>query len=277
MNEIPPFNFERTRGIIWVCDIHNSSSYLNDLNLVDDIENYLPRIYFVSKIFIETYGGIFLKWTGDGFLAFFRVELDRDIPEMTLKIFDAAFHLSTMNSLTQFGIKSKKKFWIKHGITYEKDALLMKIKDDQNVEKLDIIGRSVVLAFRLSGINSEFPSIATVNELAQYDKTKFIPWKINLKDKLKYLKGEKFNLSQIRISGKNVKEIPNWDLEWKRFVKEIQKRAKEIAKYNNINLVFEKMDNGPEWCKEVSKIEKELLETHIVKPLNKLRDIMRKD
>jgi class 3 adenylate cyclase len=156
MKSIYPFTFYRTRGIVWVCDLAKSSSYLNDNSSVDDIENFIPRLYYVSKLIVESYGGKFIKWTGDGFLAFFEFELDRHKEETSKIVFEAAWHLTFMSNVTQLGLKPNKKLKIRHGIAYEKDALLMKITSAPEIESLDIIGRAVVLAFRLSGIQADF-------------------------------------------------------------------------------------------------------------------------
>jgi class 3 adenylate cyclase len=76
MQDLQPFTFERSKGIVWVCDLAESSSYLNTNISAEDIENFIPRFYYVSKLIVEAYGGEFLKWTGDGFLCFFEFELD---------------------------------------------------------------------------------------------------------------------------------------------------------------------------------------------------------
>ena len=204
MNNIHPFNFNRKRGIVWVCDIAKSSSYLNDNSAVDDIEAFIPRLYYVSKVIVEAYGGIFLKWTGDGFLAFFEFDLDRHKEEISKKVFEAAWHLTFMSNVTQLGLLPKNKIKIRHGITYEKDALLMKVNSGTKAESLDIIGRAVVLAFRLSGIQAEFPCIATVKELVGSSKQKFIKWNPTSEEKLKYFKGEKFGTNNIWITSDNM-------------------------------------------------------------------------
>ena len=133
MKAIDPFKFERATGIVWVCDIEKSSSFLNDPDLVEDIKSFLPRFYYVSKLMVETFGGEFLKWTGDGFLAFFKVELERDLPRISRNVFEGANQLSAMTGITQMGLQLKKKVRIRHGITFEEDALLMRI--DSDIEK----------------------------------------------------------------------------------------------------------------------------------------------
>lgn len=272
MNEIQPFTFKRTKGIVWVCDLAKSSSYLNDNDSVDDIEEFIPRLYFVSKIIIESFGGKFLKWTGDGFLAFFEFELDRKKEEIASKVFNAAFHLSFMTNITQLGLAPKKKFTIRHGITYEKDALLMKV-DSNNSEVFDIIGRSVVLAFRISSIKADFPSVATVKELiVNSGTTKFLRWKPTADDRLKFFKGEKFGTKSIYLSAnKTLKKnasINSTLRKTKQVISNVESKN-EIVKEDPIFVFMQKMNEGPEWCKEIIKSEVDFLKNDVLTILNK--------
>lgn len=100
MSNFNKFEFERSRGIIWVCDLANSSKYLNDNESVDDIEEYLPRLYWTSSKLVEAFGGKFIKWTGDGFLAWFETPLDRLTHKKADLVFQAAWHLSFLNNVT---------------------------------------------------------------------------------------------------------------------------------------------------------------------------------
>jgi hypothetical protein len=279
MKEIPPFKFERTRGIVWVCDIEKSSTFLNDPDLIDDIESFLPRFYYISKLMVETFGGEFIKWTGDGFLAFFKVELERDLFRISENIFEAAWHLSFMSSITQMGLSPKKKIWIRHGITYEQDALVMKIQSEGEKDKLDIIGKAVVLAFRLSSIEAPSPSIITVKELIQKNDSRFIAWKPTKEESLRFFKGEKYGTQKIRISGHKEKKITDWGAEGKRIGKNISSRIKKIRSGENKQLMWkliEKMDNGPDWCREISAMEKEIIQP-VVDSFNDLISIFRKN
>jgi class 3 adenylate cyclase len=68
---IESFEFERSRGIVWVCDLSKSSTFLNDNDTASALESFLPRLYWASAMTVEAAGGRFIKWTGDGFLAWF--------------------------------------------------------------------------------------------------------------------------------------------------------------------------------------------------------------
>lgn len=109
----------------------------------------------------------FIKWTGDGFLAWFKTPLHREVSEVIGNVFEAAWQLTVLINVSQLGIKSGKKFKIRHGVTYERDALITKIKHSEDYNSLDITGRAVVLAFRLSGMNSKFPNVTTERQLVE--------------------------------------------------------------------------------------------------------------
>lgn len=42
MTEFEKFEFNRSRGVIWVCDLAGSSKHLNDDQVADDLEEFLP-------------------------------------------------------------------------------------------------------------------------------------------------------------------------------------------------------------------------------------------
>jgi hypothetical protein len=141
-------------------------------------------------------------------------------------------------------------------------------------EKLNIIGRSVVLAFRCSGIRGEFPSIVTVKELVPKDDRRFVTWNATKEERLKFFKGEKFGVNELRITGYRDKQISDWGLEGKKLAKRLIRSIHE-NKGKFIIEVLEKMDNGPKWCSEISQFEKKFIEDRIVEPMNKLITMFR--
>ncbi len=273
--EKSPIKFRRARGIVWVCDLVKSSNSLNDNESVDDIEKFIPRLYFVSKLIVETYGGIFLKWTGDGFLAFFELELDRHKEATALKVFDAAWHLTFMSNVTQLGLKPKRKFKIRHGITYEKDALLMKIQNGS----LDIIGRAVVLAFRLSGIQADFPSIVTVNELVASQSNEFIKWRPTADEKLKFFKGESFGVNTVLISKKlgqkSNKKISRVIADSEKAISFVE--STEPLPNRDLVRFVEKMSSGPGWCKSIIKEEADFIKNDLLANLKSTVGFLKKN
>src|SRR5690606_214129 len=123
-------------------------------------------------------------------------------------VFKAAWHLTFLNNVTQLGVKPQIKFGIRHGITYEKDGLLFEIQEHGDNHSLDLIGRAVVLAFRLSGIQAKFPSIVTEKEIVSENSNyyKFDNWNPNETDILKFFKGEKLGIEEIMISSEKATE-----------------------------------------------------------------------
>ncbi|KAA5538136.1 hypothetical protein [Paenimyroides baculatum] len=265
MNTFKEFKFERRKGIVWVCDVIKSSSYLNSNDTVEDIEEYLPRLYWTANNLVNSFGGKFIKWTGDVFLAWFDIDLDRNKKRIAEKVFKAAWHLTFLNNVTQLGVKPQTKFGVRHGITYEKDGLLFEIQEQGGHHSLDLIGRAVVLAFRLSGIQAKFPSIVTEKEIVSENSTysKFDKWNPNESDILKFFKGETFGIEGIMISTEKAPE--NYSEKIEDSKKKLNKLIHEVD--NNISIdeeieeclfkFLELMKSGPHWCNDVVKLELE--------------------
>ncbi|MFC5527453.1 hypothetical protein ACFPPA_17050 [Rhodanobacter ginsengisoli] len=255
------FSFSRKRGVVWVCDLVGSSRYLNDDDSAQELEEFLPRLYRTSAIMVEAAGGVFVKWTGDGFLAWFETPLHRDVGRIGSKVFEAAFYLTVLVNLTQLGAAPKKKFRLRHGVTYEKDALVTLIEQENGVQSIDLIGRDVVLAFRLSGIQCDFPCIVTQGDLAEAHKSyrpshiKFSRWKPSPEDRLKFFKGESRGTSSIFVSGGRKKRNISAGTALKEARQAIAAaEGKREPKYS-FEDVWERFDpvflSGPPWCSEV--------------------------
>ena len=90
------FTFNRQRGLVWVCDIERSSRLLNDNESVEAIEEYLPRLHWLAKVSASAADGNFVKWTGDGFLAWFPIDLHRELGLHVVKVV-RDYHLETRN------------------------------------------------------------------------------------------------------------------------------------------------------------------------------------
>lgn len=205
MAHLEKFEFSRSRGVVWVCDVAGSSSRLNSDNGVEDTEAFLPRLYWIAALIVDSAGGKFIKWTGDGFLAWFETPLHRDLENVVHRCLNAAWHLSVMVNVTQLGTSTKRPFRIRHGLTYEHDALVTRIGHEGGFESLDLIGRAVVLAFRLSGLKAEFPGIAADKEIAGASRGsavgQFRRRVLTGEEKLKFFKGEKWGTDALYLSG----------------------------------------------------------------------------
>jgi len=145
------FDFKRGRGIVWVCDIENSSKYLNDSDHVDYLENFLTRFHWFSRRIVRAAGGKYIKWTGDGFLAWFECPLKRDLKKLSDMVFEAAWNTTFITNITQMALESDIRISVRNAMTFEEDALITDIDVNGN-KSIDILGRAVVLCFRLSSI-----------------------------------------------------------------------------------------------------------------------------
>ena len=285
MPEFEKFQFSRSRGIVWVCDIVNSSKYLNNNESADELEEFLQRFYWTSAIIVDAAEGKFVKWTGDGFLAWFETPLHRELGKRINTLFRAAWHLSFLINITQLGLKPPKNFKIRHGITYEQDALLTTITHPDGHKSVDITGRTVVLAFRLSGIQSDFPNIITQRELVQASRaegsfsTDFKKWLPSDEDKLRYFKGNSWGLNSIYISGSFRKRTQSLSA----IIKNTSKVIKEAEGYLPVSQkstgfaanFLARMNAGPDWCKDVTnellRFEKEEMLDTLKKILSELK------
>lgn len=259
MPEPNKFEFSRSRGVIWVCDIVGSSKYLNDDKSVDLLEEFIQRLYWTSIIAVEAAGGQFIKWTGDGFLAWFETPLYRELGKKCSSVFLAAWHLTFLVNVTQLGLSPERKFNIRHGITYEQDALITTITHPNGHKSLDITGRAVVLAFRFSGVKSQFPSMVTQRELVEATRREgaflitFKKWNLTSEDRLRYFKGENWGTNTVFICGDRKKRSAN-------LVAVIRKSKRAIAvaegqrdsSSKNIDFIVPFLENmcaGPDWGK----------------------------
>lgn len=254
------FEFERARGIVWVCDMPNSSANLNDDSTVDALEEFIPRLYWIGLQMVESAGGTFVKWTGDGFLAWFELPLERDLGKQLSAIFNAIWHLTALVNVTQLGVKAPRKFRVRHGVTYEPDAQLIKVRHADDHESLDLIGRSVVLAFRLSGMSARFPGIVTEAKLYKAysgfgGTIYFRKRNITANDRLKFFKGQRLGTDTIyatadRISRpKALRSVVKQVREAIDHVKELQDDDSLVSSFTEA--LFERLLSGPDWAKEV--------------------------
>jgi hypothetical protein len=196
--------------------------------------------------------------------------------EVAKLVFEAAEHLTFMSNVTQLGLTPKKEFKIRHGISYEKDALLMKIHSTSKTESTDIIGRAVVLAFRLAGIQAKFPSIVTVKELTGILSNKFVAWKPTVDEKLKFFKGQKFGTKSIMVSSdkkRKPKSINSAKRNAIRVINNFESQRPLDAK-NPVSIFVNKMYNSPSWCQEIIKKEASFVQIELLETLKKIVAIL---
>jgi hypothetical protein len=199
---------QRDRGIVWVCDISHSSGFINSDELAEHIEAFLPRLHWVSSLAIQAVHGELITWTGDGFIAWFPLEVERQLGRTCNQIFEAIWHFTAFVNITQLCVDSPRPFRIRHGVTYEPDALVtLTTHQDGHVSKT-ISGRNVVLAFRLAGVEADFPNVATQQKIVQAlsvrpkNLVNLRRWTLTKEQLLKYFKGEKLGTTSLYVSGR---------------------------------------------------------------------------
>lgn len=196
--------FDRRRAILWVCDVAGSSRGLNDPKTVDATEEFLKRFFWLSAVLIRQTGGRVAKWTGDGFLAAYEIVLDREQGPVAGTVLDAAWYLTGLVNLTQLGVKSTRRFRIRHGVAFEPDAIFVSHSSGSD-RSTDVIGRGVVLAFRLSGLKADFPSIVTQRRVVCAARDAgfhphFRKLRLGSEDLLKHFKGQSWGTTEIYAS-----------------------------------------------------------------------------
>ena len=280
MGEVNKFQFDRSRGIVWVCDVINSSKYLNDDESVSDLEQFLPRLYWTSNVLVEAYGCQFIKWTGDGFLAWCPVPLYRELGEKAAAIIFASFMLGQLVNITQLGINVKKKIKIRHSLVFEKDALLIRITHKKTYQSLDLIGRSVVLAFRLCGIPSPFPHIVTQREIVEatrrnkWSSSSFKKRNFNSLEIERFFKGEKWGTKTIFVSNEKVHRPRSLHTVIKQTKEAIRKAEGESKipemKQKYAEAYVHNMLKGPQWCHDIMTEFARFTEEELLGSLKKL-------
>lgn len=96
----------RDRGVLWVCDISQSSSFMNSDDLAEHIEAFLPRLHWISSLAIHAIQGELVQWTGDGFVAWFPLEVERQLGRTCNRILEAIWHFTTFINITQLCVPS---------------------------------------------------------------------------------------------------------------------------------------------------------------------------
>jgi class 3 adenylate cyclase len=252
----------RDRGVLWVCDISRSSSFINSDDLAEQIEVFLPRLHRVSSLAIQAVHGELIQWTGDGFIAWFPLEVERQLGRTCNQILEAIWHFTAFINITQLCVASSRPFRIRHGLTYEPDALVtLTTHQDGHVSKT-ISGRNVVLAFRLSGVEADFPNVATQQKIVQAlsNRTRNLVnlkrWTLSDDQLLKYFKGQKLGTTGLYVSGRSKLSQSRADT-WVTQAESLLARA-ESGRHRTFadNLFFENFfpdliqSKGQEWCGE---------------------------
>ena len=272
------FSFKRSRGVVWVCDLSESSKHLNDNATANEIEEFLPRLHWLGRTVVEAAGGDFVKWTGDGFLAWFETPLHRELADRARDVVEAIWHLSATVNVTQLCVQSKRKFRLRHGVTFEQDALLTTIAHSDGHKSFDITGRGVVLAFRLSGVGAVFPgatidaTIAKALKQVPFQHVCFKGWIPSHDQLLRFFKGEKWGTRGLSVSVKCLKrnQLPETFVRNTRRLIASVEMAKEVPPCKLFSRNYSQaMVRGPKWAQEVFSKETDF----ILASLGTLKDL----
>lgn len=276
------FAFERGRGIVWVSDLAASSALLNSDSAVEDFERFLPRFYWFSDALLSAAGGRVVKWTGDGFLGWIPLRLDREKPGAARAAYTLAWHLTVLVNVTQMGLDPTRRFRLRHGVTYEPDGLLLTRHSESGVER-DVIGRDVVLAFRLAGVPSEFPFIVTPFQLAQLagphgSIATFEEWEPSEEEILTFFKGEDRGAGRLARSTKPVRPLAHDEAraDAQRVVRALHESEPDEELVQVFMGLQERVAEGPGWAEEVLKSYLAWLREDVVAPLVDFVQLMKK-
>jgi len=272
------FNFKRERGIAWVCDIANFSHHLNDDKTAGAIEEFIPRFHWTARMMVEAAGGVFVKWTGDGFLAWFPASLHRDLGQPARMILNAAWHMTFLVNITRLGVDSEKAFRIRHGVVIEQDALVTIIKGVSG-QTMDIVGRGIVLAFRLAGVKAAFPAIVTTKEVLELagdvKRCHFVRWQPNVEEHLKYFKGERWGTTSLCYTSEKKTHRSSLRGVLKNAKKTLNQFENLSKTPTNPDVAFmlefiNRMEAGPTWCKETICAEYHFVRDELAASLKKI-------
>jgi class 3 adenylate cyclase len=276
----------RDRGVLWVCDISNSSSFINSDDLAEHIEAFLPRLHWVSSLAIQAIHGELIQWTGDGFIAWFPLEVERQLGRTCNRILEAIWHFTAFINITQLCVNSPRPFRIRHGLTYEPDALVtLTTYQDGHVSKI-ISGRNVVLAFRISGVEADFPNVATQQKIVQAlsSRTKNLMnlkrWTLTEAQLLKYFKGEKMGTTSLYVSGRPKVSQSRADT-WITRAESLLARAESGRRRTPVESTFVEnffpdlvQSKGQDWCEESLDIYVRFLKENMLGSLQKALDVI---
>lgn len=278
----------RDRGVLWVCDISRSSSFINHDDLAEHIEAFLPRLHWVSSLAVHAIQGELIQWTGDGFIAWFPIEVERQLGRTCDRILEAIWHFSAFINVTQLCVESPRPFRIRHGVTYEPDALVtLSTHNDGHVAKT-ISGRNVVLAFRLSGVEADFPNVATQQKIVQAlsararNLTNLKRWTLTDAQLLRYFKGERLGTAGLYVSGRP-KVSQSRPETWITTAERLLTRAETGRHRRPIETTFVEHffpdlihSKGQDWCEESLASYARFLEENQLGTLQKALDVIRR-
>ena len=165
----------------------------------------------------------------------------------------------------------------------EHDALITSVADKSG-KNIDLIGRSVVLAFRLADIKAGFPNIATQREIVEATsdediaRMEFRRLRLSAADRLRYFKGQQYGIGDLYESTeRRHRKLSKDSL--------LRKVRMTIADFENSDsdllpidstvesLVYH-LQSGPEWTREVLTNYIRFLRDDVLGALNKSESLL---
>jgi len=196
------YDTQPSHGIAWVCDVRQSSSLLNSDMHIDSLLLFLTRLHTVSRYLVATTEGQYIKWTGDGFLAWATPYTAVFKYSFTRHTFLSAWLLSSVVEVTQLAVKSDRRFSIGHSIIFDRHAYSF---GNSLVSKnpRDYIGRGITLAFRVTGLAGSFPFITASSDLisaylqGEYPELVFTKRIVSDAERERVTKGEQWGIGEL--------------------------------------------------------------------------------
>ena len=146
-------------------------------------------------------------------------------------------------------------------MTIEHDALVTQVRDGDD-EYRDLLGRAVVLAFRLSGAPASFPGVVTQKEVLDAAKSHqkipfgFKRWKLKEEERLKYFKGERWGTGSVYVSAETApraRKLETVIASAKKAIERAPNPAQEVTDSQARAQKFLGMLlEGPEWSRDAS-------------------------
>ena len=124
---------------------------------------------------------------------------------------------------------------------------------------MDLMGRAVVLAFRLSSVATTFPGITThrdvIEAVGNGSTFAFRKWKPTREERLKFFKDEKWGTNALFVSGARKPRIQSKATALKLAKSAIEKAESKLPaddpSFMFANSLLQGMANGPEWSRAV--------------------------
>ena len=198
-------------------------------------------------------------------------------------VLQVIWHLTVLNNVTRLGVDTGPKLRLRHGLAMEHDALITTVVDS-NGRNLDLIGRSVVLAFRLASIKTDFPNILTQREIVdavsneESSTIHFKKLRLSSENRLRYFKGEKFGTGNLYASTerKYKKQSKNAVLSTvdKAIAAAENPQSDSTPVDSTVLSLIHHLQSGPDWTREVLKDYLCFVRDDVLGSLNKAKSFL---